>query len=151
MNMALCESSICCTSPPRKWLVHESQEIWYWGKPVLNDISSNLMAPRPIFSGQNIMGEQVRTMAVDALEPLLLTWFNFNPSMDLYEVWDEIAYPFPMRALLNKWTNNFISYFTKQVVIHPCWDLSQSILVKGPLSSFSRSSAAIVTTHLQLW
>ena len=25
---------------------------------------------------------------------LLLTWFNFNPSMDKYKVWDEITYPF---------------------------------------------------------
>ena len=27
-----------------------------------------------------------------ALWPLLLTWFNFNPSMDKYKVWDEITY-----------------------------------------------------------
>ena len=30
--------------------------------------------------------------------PFLLTWFNFNPSMDKYiinyNVWDEITYPF---------------------------------------------------------
>ena len=30
------------------------------------------------------------------LWPLLLTWFNFNPSMDYVndKVWDEITYPF---------------------------------------------------------
>ena len=35
----------------------------------------------------------------NTLRPLLLTWFNFNPSMDNYDihhkVWDEITYPFP--------------------------------------------------------
>ena len=33
----------------------------------------------------------------DDLGPILLTWFNFNPSMDNcihYKVWDEITYPF---------------------------------------------------------
>ena len=31
------------------------------------------------------------------LGPLLLTWFNFNPSMDNYlhyKMWDEMTYPF---------------------------------------------------------
>ena len=34
----------------------------------------------------------------DYMWPLLLIWFNFNPSMDNnhihYKVWDEITYPF---------------------------------------------------------
>ena len=30
---------------------------------------------------------------VQHLGPLLLTWSNFNPSMD--KMWDEINYPFP--------------------------------------------------------
>ena len=37
-------------------------------------------------------------VAANVLGPLLLTWFNFNPSMDSnyirYNVWDEITYPF---------------------------------------------------------
>ena len=47
------------------------------------------------------------------LKPLLLTWFNFNPSMDnSYKAWNEITYPFPnfngATAEVLEWMNNFI-------------------------------------------
>ena len=40
-------------------------------------------------------------------EPLLLTWFNFNPSMVKHKVWNEITYPFPN---FNN-ASNFIPYW----------------------------------------
>ena len=51
-----------------------------------------------------------------------------------YKMWDEITYPFPnfhgTATEVWKWVSNFIPYFTGHVIICPCWDLSQSILVK---------------------
>ena len=49
--------------------------------------------------------------------PLLLTWNNFNPSMDRnhvhYKVWEEITYPFPnfngVAVEAWEWISNFIS------------------------------------------
>ena len=47
--------------------------------------------------------------------PLLLAWFDFNPSMDKCmpsKVWDEITYPFPnfnsYAVEVGKWISNFI-------------------------------------------
>ena len=72
-------------------------------------------------------------------EPLLLEWFNFNPSRVsnsiYYIVWDEITYPFPN---FNGCTNdvwesisNFIPHFTGHVITYPYWDQRQTMLVKG--------------------
>ena len=46
------------------------------------------------------VGENISMLENELQWPLLLTWFNFNPSMDEisnyihYKVWDEITYPF---------------------------------------------------------
>ena len=49
---------------------------------------------------------------------------------------DEITYQFPNFQRHNHWSlkmdiNNFIPHFTRYVITYPCWDLSESILVKG--------------------
>ena len=64
---------------------------------------------------------------------LISAWIsNHMPS----EVWDEITYPFPN---LNgctfevwKWISNFIPHNVMHVFTYPCWDLSLSMLEKGP-------------------
>ena len=53
-------------------------------------------------------------------------------------MWDEITYnPFAnfnsYSVEVLKWISNFISHFTGNVIIYPCWDKSQSVLVKGTL------------------
>ena len=55
---------------------------------------------------------------------LLLTWPNFNPDKDNYtrytvEIWE--------------WISDFIPNFKLDVITYAYWDLSQTILVKGPL------------------
>ena len=60
--------------------------------------------------------------------PLLLTWFNFNPSMNKYhmpgKVWDGITYPFPnfngATVEVWEWINNFIPHFIMDVITYPC-------------------------------
>ena len=68
------------------------------------------------------------------LGPLLLTWINFNPSMDkcipmkflFFEVWDVITYPFPnfngATVEVWEWIINFTTHFTGHVISYPCWD-----------------------------
>ena len=52
-----------------------------------------------------------------------------------YKVWYEITYPFPSfngaTVEVWEWMSNFISHFTGHVITYPCWDLSQTMLVKG--------------------
>ena len=55
-----------------------------------------------------------------------LTWFNFNPSMDLsksihYKVWDEITLKIPLDREVWERISNFISHFTWHVISYPCW------------------------------
>ena len=52
--------------------------------------------------------------------PLLLTWINFNPSMDC-NVWDEITYAFPNFNGVWEWMSNFIPHFAGNVITYPCW------------------------------
>ena len=65
------------------------------------------------------------------LGALLLTWFNFNPSMDKYNhmpcnVWDEITYPFlnfnGCTVEVQEWISNFIPHFIMDVTTYPRWD-----------------------------
>ena len=78
-------------------------------------------------------------MVILYLGTLLLTWFNFNPSMGMYyihyKVCDEITYPFPKfngwTIEVCKWISNFIAHFIGYVITYPCWDWSLTILVKG--------------------
>ena len=66
---------------------------------------------------------------------LLLTWFNFNPSMDksshaqLSVEWN--TYPFPnfngATVEVWEWISNFIPHF----ITYPCWDSSKTMLIKG--------------------
>ena len=52
-----------------------------------------------------------------------------------YKMWDEITYLFPnfngAAVGVWEWIGNFVPHFTGYVIIHPCYDLSQSMLVKG--------------------
>ena len=57
------------------------------------------------------------------------------------EVWDDITCPFSnfngWTIEVREWISDFISHFIMDVIIHPCWDLSWSmlvLLVKGPHS-----------------
>ena len=49
-------------------------------------------------------------------------------------MWDEITHPFPnfngATVEVWEWISNFIPHFTGHVIIHPCQDLIQSMLVK---------------------
>ena len=63
------------------------------------------------------------------LGPHLLTWINFNPSMDSYihyNVWHQITYLFTnlIDATVEVWEliSHFISHFTGHVITYPCWD-----------------------------
>ena len=51
------------------------------------------------------------------------------------KVWDEIIYPFPnfngATIEVWKWVSNFIPHFIMGVITYPCYDLSQTMLVKG--------------------
>ena len=66
------------------------------------------------------------------MEPLLQTWFNFNPSMDKNhlpgKVWDEITYPFlsfdGATVEVLEWISNFTPHFMMDVINNPCWDSS---------------------------
>ena len=50
-------------------------------------------------------------------------------------MYDEITYPFPNfnseTVEVWEWIRNFIIHFIGDVITYPCWDLSQSMLVKG--------------------
>ena len=64
------------------------------------------------------------------LAPLLLTWFNFNPSMDkplhqLYSVeWNYLSIHKLRQCTVEVWErkSNFIPHFTGYVITYPCWD-----------------------------
>ena len=61
---------------------------------------------------------------------------NFN--YILYKMWDEITYPSPnfhgcCTVEVWEWLSNFNQHFTGHVNTYPCWALSQSTLVNGPL------------------
>ena len=93
---------------------------------------------------------------------LLLTWFTFIPSMDknyIYcEVWDEITYLFPNSGYtveVWEWIRNFIHHCTIHVIIHPCWDKSQTILVTWSCYNESRlyyiNSSPPSATYMRQW
>ena len=71
-------------------------------------------------------------------------------------MWDEITCPFPnvnSEAIeVWEWISNFIPNFTGCVIIYPCHDLSQSMLVEGALGSYkkkkTRDSLYLVVTAL---
>ena len=64
------------------------------------------------------------------LGPLLLTWIDFNPSMDKVITClvkcDEITYPFPnfngCTVEVWEWISNFITHFMMDVITYSCWD-----------------------------
>ena len=64
------------------------------------------------------------------LGPLLLTWINFNPSMDKYlhtqKNVGEITYPFlnfnGATVDVQEWISKFIPHFMMDVITYPCWD-----------------------------
>ena len=70
------------------------------------------------------------------LWPLLLTRLNLNPSMDkeLYALlnvrWNYLSIP-KLQIEMREWMNNFIPHFIMDVIAHPWWDWSKSMLVKG--------------------
>ena len=80
---------------------------------------------------------------------LLLTWFNFNPSLDMWlqllekAVWNYLSIPNFNGCTVEvwEWISNFIAYFTVHVITYPCWDYSQSMSVKG---------ATDVTVHVDV-
>ena len=50
-------------------------------------------------------------------------------------MWDEITYPFlnfkGCTVEVYEWISNVIPLFIKHVITYPCWDLSQTMFVKG--------------------
>ena len=69
--------------------------------------------------------------------PLLLTWINFNTSIDKRsqpnKLWDEIIYPYTNLngASVVQWMRNSIPNYTMGVIIYPCWHSNKSILANG--------------------
>ena len=69
----------------------------------------------------------------------LLTWFNFNPSMDKNSHqlkcmgWNYLSIIKCNGATAEdwEWISNFIPHFTGHVITYPCWDWSWTMLVKG--------------------
>ena len=56
------------------------------------------------------------------LWPLLITWFDFDPSNYMpIKMWEEITYSY-WKVL--EWISNFISNFIMGVISYPCWDSS---------------------------
>ena len=51
------------------------------------------------------------------------------------EVWDNITYLFPnfnnYTDDVREWISNVIPHFMMDVITYPCWDLSETMLVKG--------------------
>ena len=51
------------------------------------------------------------------------------------KVWDEIIYPLPnfngATVEVWEWRSNFIPHFIMDVICNPCWDWSQTMLIKG--------------------
>ena len=72
----------------------------------------------------------IHTLFISLPRSLLQTLINFSPSMDkwlhCYNVWDEIAYPFPNfnGATVEVWEviSNFIPHLTELVITYPCLD-----------------------------
>ena len=60
---------------------------------------------------------------------LISGWINNHMSCKL---WDEIINPFPNSCTVEVWecTSNFLPYFIMYAIIYPCWDYSQTMLVK---------------------
>ena len=66
---------------------------------------------------------------------VLLTWFDFIPSIDkylqpLYRMWAEITHPFPNFTGATV-EGNLIPYLSGHVITYPYWDQSYTMLVKG--------------------
>ena len=72
----------------------------------------------------------IHTLFISLPRSLLQTLINFSPSMDkwlhCYNVWDEIAYPFPnfngATVEVWEWISNFIPHLTGLVITYPCLD-----------------------------
>ena len=62
--------------------------------------------------------------------PHLLTWFNFNPSMDKFVTCPVkcemklliISQTLTVHVEVWEWISNFISHFIKDVITYPCWN-----------------------------
>ena len=70
---------------------------------------------------------------INSIGPLLLTGFNFTPSMisnniHHYEVWDEITYPFVnfngSSVDVWEWIKNFTPHFAGHVIFYTEWDVN---------------------------
>ena len=83
---------------------------------------------------------------------LLGPFFNFNYIH--YEVWDEITISFPningFTVEISAWISNFIPNFIMDEIIYPCWDLSESLLVKWATEVVIHSKTAMFSNRLRL-
>ena len=73
------------------------------------------------------------------------------------KVWDEITYPFPnfngCKIEVWDWKTNSIPHFIIDVITHPCWNLSWSMLVKGVTGNCHQKQAFIngVPPEVTIW
>ena len=87
--------------------------------------------------------------------PLLLTWFNVNPSMDEYhmlgKVQDEISYPFPnFNGCIDKvweWINNFIPHIIIGVISLSMPELKLIYVSKKGPGRHSQSPAMMTSSN----
>ena len=66
--------------------------------------------------------------------PLLLTWLNSNPNMEMpSKLRDEITYPFTNGTTgeVWKWITNFFPNIIMNVITCPSWDQTKSMVEKG--------------------
>ena len=64
-------------------------------------------------------------------------WPAWRSNCIHYKMWDDITYSFPnfnsTTVEVWEWISNFIPHFSGYVIIYPCWDESQTMLVKRSL------------------
>ena len=67
------------------------------------------------------------------------------------KVWDEITYPFlnfnGCTVEFHEGIGNFIPHFIMDVITHPCWDLSQTMLVKGDPAGTEMTKSVMINAE----
>ena len=77
-------------------------------------------------------------LVLNDLGPLLLIWINFNFSVVhmISKEWEWNWLSIPKLSRFHRWSwewiSNFTPHFIIDVIIYPCWDYSQFMLINGP-------------------
>ena len=119
---------------------------WYWWSSNLNNIHtvSGLVPDmkQPLWQYKNLAGISMYEASVTSTPP----WISNH----ILNKWDEITYLFPNFNEDWEWRNNFILYFTIDVITYPCLHLSGSMLVKGFTSILQHNNVDMYVLFPQL-